>query len=1607
MATRSGRPKQLGDWRALAAAATAAALLVILVITLAYGMMPPPPPPVPTATGTPAVQIIPAGIRTPVPVIYKFFDVGSDFQNTNPEYGPIGAVHWVMWEDINPGPGIFNWNRIDLDLQREKDLKITLPNGEVIPKPVTLQVNFFLAEAKIWSCPNTWYFDGTPQWVYDLIDSKNPGDPRPVLCGRKVGHLLTGCGTQAVIPMYDNSDWREAYYAMIRALGERYRNHPQISAIFICTGIDGETTITKDKGCNWGDIVNQQAGGVPYRFQQFMVTAMNVHRQAFPNTAIYISNAPGGSGIRKLTSDAAATVVPPCGIKNCGLDIDIPSWLGHGGYVGLFTMFEVYSNTLPIWMETRYGLGNSESRYWTFIAGLHYHPDAMDVHPEFLTQSDPEWLAFVAEHLGKRIDNTPDVWIVLRDQEFPTDLWSGSTGISGFIGDWTYWLYRLENEPGNRTVRIWRSEMPQACRDQVYSRQARRTDQATGNPYMSFNIDDGYPFVGQKPLSEPGGRVGFLVELTLLNSGTDTLAIEYRNWSGGLVRRTIQKGPTLGPVDRFVKVPVVLEDAYLNNNMPGGADLRISCNNDGDDTIHMLRIAGSWSGVPTVTPTMSASRTPTSTPSMTPTPVPGATPTPLPNSQTLSSGKDSSISVWAPTENKGLDPFVGVRNADITVGLMAFDLSGLPSDAKVAEARLNLYVEKRTNFGPLNVAAYRLLRPWDELSVTWQQPAPSQSWGQAGALAAGVDREANYSDQVAMGCEDCWISLDVTPIVRQWAANPAENYGVLLRGSGAVSVEYSFVSFNSADPKFRPQLVVRFETPPVTPGPSPTPTLSPTLGPSMTPTPSPTPSLTPTPGPTNTSTPSPTPSLTPTVGPTSTPTPSLTPSLTATPSLTPVLTLTFTPSPTSPPTAAPSSTPTRTPTLPWLPAGEVVLSQGLNGYHGVTDTFIDGWRPDENFGRRAEARVRQGGTRSVLMRFDLADLPPFGSVQSARLRLYVMESSNNHPATINVYRLLRQFAETEANWTQASNAAPWQLPGAADPTGDYLAEPVSRIVLDKAQTWVELDVTKTVQHWMSHPESNWGFILRSEGEVSVEYTFYTSDYVNPDPRPKLVVRFSYDTPTPTVVASATPRTPTQTGVPPTVGPSPTPMPVVGTLVLQEGQRGYNGTTDTSLDGWASDRLYGQDGRLRVRNGHIKNSLLRFELPAYLQPLAVEKATLRLYVVTHSNPAPLQVEVYRLLRQWDEREATWSRPLDGAAWGQPGANKPGVDYAEGALASAQVGAENVWVEFDVTPAVRAWLARPQENLGFLLAAAGTVSVEYNFASSDWIDAYYRPLLSISYTRPTATPTVTGTPPTATPSPTPTETLPPTPTVTPTLPRTQRAFQQGMNGYMGTSSTSMSAWDQNEKYAPRGEIIVRQGGVRSGLLRFDLSDVPAGVTVRSATLHLHTVASTNPNPMRIQGYALNRPWVATEVTWLQSAGNALWDAPGANGVPGDRSDRVIFEAPAAGVGQWMQVDVTEAVRGWLNDPASNHGVLLKGVGDVSVEYRLASENSANGALRPRLVVTWEGPARSGLLGALSEVGSAGSSQAIKIILVGALAGLLVAVLLAAARWWLVNR
>ena len=486
----------------------------------------------------------------------------------------------------------------------------------------------------------------------------------------------------------------------------------------------------------------------------------------------------------------------------------------------------------------------------------------------------------------------------------------------------------------------------------------------------------------------------------------------------------------------------------------------------------------------------------------------------------------------------------------------------------------------------------------------------------------------------------------------------------------------------------------------------------------------------------------------------------------------------------------------------------LTFQEGKTAYGHVIDTYIDRYRPDNNYSEgdtssglpQPYLRLEHGSGRdvkSILFYFDVGFLPDTATIEEATLTLRSTgcpySTSCSAPLTVGAYRLKRYWDPDVVTWFLAAmdeegQEILWGRPG-ANAESDREMTPEDTAVISRALADVTWHIPHMVQTWVNDPATNLGVILHPDAG-SAHYRLASSEYTaNLNIRPKLVVRYSLRplnvVPTPTFTPTSTPTpgpSPTPTATP-TETPTPTPTPtpeIVRSYTFVQGVDGYEGYEDTTIVRWKPDDPQDATGKLQIKAGDM-HSLLRIDLSSVPQGSRVRKAELRLW--GSYGPNGITVRAYRLLRPWDEQSATWTWAESGEAWAQPGVlgseDVEATPFLEATLPTAPG-----YVTLDIADAVQTWLNAPERNFGMLMTGV-EYGRQYTFSASNVGAINQRPRLELVVVlpgptstpsptptwTPSATPTVTATAtptptPTASPTSTPTPTGTPTPTPTPT-------------------------------------------------------------------------------------------------------------------------------------------------------------------------------------------------------------------------------------------------
>jgi hypothetical protein len=744
----------------------------------------------------------------PEPGNYVFLD----WRHTDPaQYPYVTGGHMVFqWNRIeNLTQGVYNWQSVDNWLLAQANMG----------KPTGIAFNSYDGLC----CGGHWL----PQWY---MQQRPDGF---VTC--------TVNGQSHIVPKYWSASYLQAWSDFIHAAAARYGNDPRITWIEVSSGMFGETIPVDNEldaclaangltASGWVDTVN---------------AITDIYLSAWSNKPLMLQYAPFylQRWERREFSDYAGN--RGVGMKHNRLMIDHDDQVinnpNHFEYrAGQYDPMLSFPNTAgPLaWEIYREELLTESDVYWAVLNALDKHPAYFISKWDLLTGATPfeaELWHYANRYLGRTIEDTPSVWTALRE---PVSTWYPQRG------NFTFWLYQNNDVSGGATVPLWN------VTSDMRGRYARRTNGVAGNPYMYFNVDDGYLLGGNNAVS---------ITVTYLDQGTGAWRLEYDSVDDPYaVGFTVQKQNT----GQWRTVSHVLSNVHFGNRQNGGNDFRIYNGGDDDDIFHFVDLVR-LNMFQEFSVTLQ------------------------PDGVSYDGVTDSYISSWSPEASYGSYSEIAVRNNDEWASLIKFDLTGIvPARATIVEGYLDLYVSRRSNDSNwLDAGIYALRRNWVEEQSTWNRATSSVLWTTPGANGIPSDRSSVLLDQQRLDQVQVWERFDVTQALSEWISGSYDNHGLTIKGSSASGgIGYYLASSENIDVSIRPRLVFTYALS-VAP-PTPTPTSTPTRTPTATSTPSPTtgpsatPTSTPTSGPTTTPTFTASPTSTPTAGPTATPT--------ATPTLQPV-----------------------------------------------------------------------------------------------------------------------------------------------------------------------------------------------------------------------------------------------------------------------------------------------------------------------------------------------------------------------------------------------------------------------------------------------------------------------------------------------------------------------------------------------------------------------------------------------------------------------------------------------------------------------------------------------------------------------------------------------
>ena len=169
-------------------------------------------------------------------------------------------------------------------------------------------------------------------------------------------------------------------------------------------------------------------------------------------------------------------------------------------------------------------------------------------------------------------------------------------------------------------------------------------------------------------------------------------------------------------------------------------------------------------------------------------------------------GKDAYVHSIATNTNNGNSPLFSARAwthsgaLKLYRGYIDFDLSIIPSNATITDARLTLSPYQPANAGALvgdnEFTISEVMDPWDEHVITW------------------ANQPTNFGNQITMPASTNpadFQNIDVTAMIANRHANPNTTFGLQIQlVTEQINRAASFCSSDHADPNLRPRLEVTY-----------------------------------------------------------------------------------------------------------------------------------------------------------------------------------------------------------------------------------------------------------------------------------------------------------------------------------------------------------------------------------------------------------------------------------------------------------------------------------------------------------------------------------------------------------------------------------------------------------------------------------------------------------------------------------------------------------------------------------------------------------------------------------------------------------------------------
>lgn len=187
----------------------------------------------------------------------------------------------------------------------------------------------------------------------------------------------------------------------------------------------------------------------------------------------------------------------------------------------------------------------------------------------------------------------------------------------------------------------------------------------------------------------------------------------------------------------------------------------------------------------------------------------------------------------------------------------------------------------------------------------------------------------------------------------------------------------------------------------------------------------------------------------------------------------------------------------------------ITIKQGVDGYAGCRDAYLDEANPTLNYGGDLYNYVRNDPKINFVISFDMPEEVRDMIIIDAKIVFYCWTiSSWQENAYFDLYRVTEEWTEGNSDGAYEEGCASWLIRSGdaggeiewTTPGGTHDPDPLASVLIESAAYYPEFEITEAVQAWATEFRPNFGVILVNDTPVSTgikasEYSEYGRPYM--------------------------------------------------------------------------------------------------------------------------------------------------------------------------------------------------------------------------------------------------------------------------------------------------------------------------------------------------------------------------------------------------------------------------------------------------------------------------------------------------------------------------------